>query len=122
MKIWGKFYEPLTDTIKDTFDILQKLKTESCLKNDEALENLIIKLLEILNDRGIIASFLMSPLSKITNPGNPTQFKLVKDSNSKRLNALLKHNTIPVTSYENLLTFRDTGKTFWIERRPFWKW
>ena len=54
----------------------------------------------------------MSPLSKITNPGNTTQFKLVKDSNSKRLNALLKHNTIPVTLYENLLTFRDTGKTF----------
>ena len=31
-----------------------------------------------MNDRGILASFLMSPLSKITNPENTIQFKLVK--------------------------------------------
>ena len=54
----------------------------------------------------------MSPLSKITNPENRTQFKLVKDSSSNRVNDLLKHNSIPITLHDNLLTFRDSGKIF----------
>ena len=54
----------------------------------------------------------MSPLSKITNPENSTQFKLVKDHNSNRVIDLLIENTIPMTLYKNLLTFRDTGKEF----------
>ena len=41
-----------------------------------------------MNDRGILASYLMSPLSKITNPENTRQFKLVKDSNSNGVNDL----------------------------------
>ena len=66
-----------------------------------------------MNDRGII-SYLLSPLSKITNPENTSQFKLLKDSGSNRNNDLLIHNTIPVTLYDNLI-FRDTNKEFKIE-------
>ena len=55
---------------------------------------------------------MLSRLSKITNPDNTTQFKLVKDPNSKRVNDLLIHNSIPVTLHDNLLTFRVTGKIF----------
>ena len=65
-----------------------------------------------MKDRGILASYLMSPLSKITNPENTTQFKLVKDSNSNRVNDLKLNNSIPITPYNNMLTFRDTGKEF----------
>ena len=65
-----------------------------------------------MNDRGILASYLMSPLSKITNPENTSQFKVVKDSTSKRVNDLKIHNSIPITFYGNMLTFRDTGKEF----------
>ena len=54
----------------------------------------------------------MSPLSKITNPENTSQFKLVKDSSSNRVNDLKIHNSIPITLYGNILTFRDTGKEF----------
>ena len=54
----------------------------------------------------------MSPLSIITNPENTTQFKLVKDSNSNRVNGLKINNSIPITLYNNMLTFRDTGKEF----------
>ena len=36
----------------------------------------------------------MSLLSKNTNLGNTTQFKLLKDSSSNKLNDLLIHNTI----------------------------
>ena len=50
-----------------------------------------------MNDRGILASYLMSPLSKSTNPENPTQLRLVKDSTSKGVNDLKMHNSIPIT-------------------------
>ena len=65
-----------------------------------------------MNDRGISATYLMSPLSKITNPENPSQFYLVKGHNSNRVNDLLLKNTIPITLYNILLTFCDTGKEF----------
>ena len=65
-----------------------------------------------MNDRRILASYLMSPLSKITNPENTTQFKLIKDSNSNRVNDLKTNKTIPITLYNNMLTFRDTGREF----------
>ena len=54
----------------------------------------------------------MPPFSKITNPENTSQFKLVKDHNSNRVNDLLMKNKIPITFYGNILTFRDTGKDF----------
>ena len=65
-----------------------------------------------MNDIGIISSYLLSPLAKITNPENTTQFKLVNDSSSNRVNDLKIHNTIPITLHDNLLIFRDTNKTF----------
>ena len=65
-----------------------------------------------MNDRGILASYLMSPISKITNPENSSQFKLVKDSNSYRVDDLKINKTIPITLYYNMFTFRDTGKEF----------
>ena len=54
----------------------------------------------------------MSPLSENTNPDNTSEFKLVKDSNSNRVNDLKKNKTIPITLFNNLSTFRDTGKEF----------
>ena len=69
-----------------------------------------------MNDRGILATYLMSPLSRITNPENTTQFKLVKDSISNRVNDLKIKNSIPITLYNNMLTFRDTGKEFELKR------
>ena len=65
-----------------------------------------------MNDRGILASCSISPLSKITNPEISTRFKLLQDLNSNRLNDLLIHNTIPITLHDNSSTFRDTGKEF----------
>ena len=85
-------------------------------ENNKALENLNDKLLAIINDRGMISSSLLSPLSKITNAQNTIQFKLVKDSNSNRVNDLLIHNTITDTLCNNLLTFRDTSKEFELKK------
>ena len=63
-----------------------------------------------MNNRGILATYLMSLSSKITNPENTSHFILVEISSSKRVNDLLLHNTIPITLYNILFTFRDTGK------------
>ena len=105
-----KVFEPVTDAIKITCEMLTKSIKESSIINNKALENLNNKILEIINDRGILATFLMSPLSKITNPETTNQLKLVKDSSSNRVNNLLIKNTIPITLHDNLLAFRDTDK------------
>ena len=111
-----KVFEPVTKSLENTSEKLTKAITESSKDNNLALENLNNKLLEIINDRGILASYLMSPLSKITNPENTTQFKLEKDRNSTRVNDMLMKNKIPITLYGNMLTFRDTGREFVLER------
>ena len=85
---------------------------ESSKENNKALTTLNHKLLEIRNDRGIKASYLLSHLSKFTNLENTIQLKLVKDSNSNWVNDLLIHNTIPVALYDNLLKFCDTNEEF----------
>ena len=54
----------------------------------------------------------MSPLSKITNPKNTSQFKLVKAHNSNRVKDLLINKSIPITLHDTLLTFRDPMNNF----------
>ena len=106
-----KLFKPVTKSIENTSQNKTKTIAESSLKNNQAIENLNNKLLEIMNDRGILATYLMSPLSKITNPESTSQFKLVKDYNSNRVNDLFIKNT-PITLHDNLLTFRDSNKQF----------
>ena len=105
-------FEPVNKTLENTSQDITKTITESSITNNKAIENLNNKLLEIMNDRGILASYLMSPLSKITNPENTSQFKQVKVSASNSVNDLKIHNSIPITLHNNLLTFRDTGRVF----------
>ena len=62
-----------------------KTITETSIHNNKALEKLNDKLLEIMNDRGVLATYLMSLLSKITNLQNSSQCKLRKDLNSNRV-------------------------------------
>ena len=107
-----KVFEPVTKSLENTSNKLTKAITDSSIKNNQAIENINNNLLEIMNDRGILATYLMSPLSKITNPENSSQFKLVKDSSSNRVNDLKINKTIPITLHSNILTFRDTGKEF----------
>ena len=83
--------------------------TVSSKKNNNAIANLINKLLHIMNDRGILASYLLSPLSKIANPEHTSQFILVRDPDMNSVNDLLLNKTIPVTLFGILLTFRVTN-------------
>ena len=107
-----KVFEPVTRTLENTSENLTKAITETSIKNNLAIENINNNLLEIMNDRGILATYLMSPLSRITNPENASQFKLIKDPSSNRVNDLKINKTIPITLYGNMLTFRDTNKQF----------
>ena len=107
-----KVFEPVTKSLKNTSENLTEAITETSIKNNLAIENINNNLLEIMNDRGILATYLMYPLSRITNPDNASQFRLVKDSSSNRVNDLKINKTIPITLYGNMLTFRDTNKQF----------
>ena len=111
-----KIFEPVTKSLESTSHDITKNISENSIKNNQAIENLNNKLLKVMNDRGILASYLLSLLSKITNPENTSQFKLVKDSTSNRVNDLFIHNTIPpITLHDNFLTFRETYKVFQVK-------
>ena len=84
-----RVFEPITKSLENTSQDIIKTVMKTSNNNNKALENLNNKLLEIMNVRGILASYLMSPLSKITNPENTSRFKSIKDHNSNRVNDLL---------------------------------
>ena len=107
-----KGFQPITKSVVNTSQNITKTITETSIKNNQAIEKINNKILEKKNDRCILASYLMSPLSKITNSETTTQFRLVKDSGSNRVNDLLIHNLIPITLHDKLSTFRDTNKVF----------
>ena len=77
--------------------------------NNKALANLN-KPLTLLIDRVIMASYLLSLLSKITSPEPISHFNRVEDIDSNRVNDQLIKKTKPVTLYNNLSTFRNTLK------------
>ena len=107
-----KFFEPVTKTIKDASQDVTKNLPNTSEENDKALVNSNDKLLELLNDRCIIESFVLSPLSKTTKPEHTSQFKLVEDPDSNSVNDLLIKKTKANTLYKKLLTFRDSNKKF----------
>ena len=108
-------FEPLTDTLKKTSENIMKSITENSINNNEAIENLNEKILELMNDKRMIAPFLASSLVEVFKFDNKSQFRLRKDPNSTKFNAFLIHGNIPVTIFSNMITFRDTNKTFKLE-------
>ena len=63
-----KVLEPVTKSFENTSESTAKTITETSIKNSQAIEILNNKLLEFMMDRGILTSYLMSPLSKVTKP------------------------------------------------------
>ena len=89
-EVTKKILEPVTESVEKTSQDITKTMTEISIKNNQARDNLNNKLLEIMNDRGILATYLMSPSSKISNLEIYSHCKLVKDFNSNRVNDLKK--------------------------------
>ena len=70
-----KLYKPVTDTIKYTSENLTEAITESSINNNKAIENLNERVLELMNDKGLIAPFLASSLANLFKPENKSQFR-----------------------------------------------
>ena len=110
-----KVFEPLTDTLKKTSENITKTITENSINNNKAIENLNEKILELMDEKGMIASYLASSLVEVFKKDNKSQFRLRKDPNSTKLNDFLIHGTIPVTIFSNMIVFRDSNKSFRLE-------
>ena len=111
-EVMKKLYESLTDTIKNVSEHITKTLTENSNSNNKAIENLNEKVLELMNEKGLIAPYLASSLVNLFKPENKSQFSLRKGHNSTKMNDFLIHGSIPVTLFSNLITFRDSNKTF----------
>ena len=110
-----KIFKPKTDSIKNTSENIAKTLTENSINNNKAIENLNEKILELMNQKGLIAPYLASSLVNVFKPENKTQFRLRKDNNSTKMNDFLIHRGIPVTLFSNMITFRDSNKSFKLE-------
>ena len=110
-----KVFEPLTDTLKKTSENITKTITESSINNNKAISDLNEKILELMNDKGLIAPYLASSLVEVFKFDNKSQFRLRKDPDSTKMNDFLIHGKIPVTIFSNMITFRDSNKTFKLE-------
>ena len=111
----NKFFKPMTDELKNTSEKITKTITENSINNNKAIENLNEKVLELMDDKGLIAPYLVSSLVEVFKKDNKSQFRLRKDPNSTKMNDFLIHGTIPVTIFSNMITFRDSNKSFRLE-------
>ena len=103
-------YEPLTNTIKNVSENISKTLTESSINNNKAIENLNEQVLESTKDKGLIDSSILEVIKDSTG-----QFRLIKDPKSTNTNDFLINENIPVTIFNDMLTFRDTNKIFKLE-------
>ena len=110
-----KFFKPMTDELKNSSEKITRTLTENSINNNKAIENLNEKILELMDEKGMIASYLASSLVEVFKKDNKSQFRLRKDPNSTKMNDFLIHGKIPVTIFSNMITFRDTDKTFRLE-------
>ena len=110
-----KVFEPVTKSLENTSENITKTITETSINNNKAIENLSEKVLELMNNNGLIAPYLASSLVNIFKPENKSQFRLKKDLNSTKMNDFLINKGIPVTLVSNLLIFRDSNKSFKLE-------
>ena len=111
----NKIFKPMTDELKNTSEKITKTITENSINNNKAIENLNEKILELMDDKGLIAPYLVSSLVEVFKKDNKSQFRLRKDPNSTKMNDFLIHGTIPVTIFSNMITFRDSNKSFRLE-------
>ena len=107
-----KVFEPVTKSLENTSQDITKTITESSINNNKAISDLNEKVLDSMNAKGLIAPYLASSLVNLFKPENRSQFRLRKDLNSTKINDFKINGGIPVTIYSNMLTFKDTNRTF----------
>ena len=108
-------FEPITKSLEKSSENITKTITETSFKNNKAISDLTEKVLESMNDKGMIAPYLASSLVNLFKPENKSQFRLRKDPSSIKMNDVLLHGNIPITLFSNMVTFKDSNKTFRLE-------
>ena len=108
-------FEPITKSLENTSENITKTITENSINNNKATSDLNEKILELMNDKGMIPPYLASSLVNLFKPENKSQFRLRKDPNSTKMNDFLIHGNIPVTLFSIMITFRDSNKSFRLE-------
>ena len=79
------------------------------------MESLNEKILDLMNDKGMIPPYLASVLVNSFKLENKSQFRLIKDLNSTKMSGFLISEGISVTLFSNMLTFRDDNKSLKID-------
>ena len=98
-----KLYEPFTNTIKTTSQDITKTITETSIEKNQGNSDLREKVSLLLNDKGMIAPYLASSSINLFKRINKSQYIVMKDPNSIRMNIFLINTSIPVTLYSNIL-------------------
>ena len=106
-----KVFEPVTKSLEKTSDNISKTITENSINNTKAISDLNEKILESMNDKGLIDSSIL----EVIIPANKGQFRLTKDPDSTKRNDFFINENVPVTIFNKMLTFRDTNKVFKLE-------
>ena len=63
-----KLFKPMTDVKKNSSEKITKTLTENSINNNKAIENLNEKVLELMNDKGMISPYLASSLVNLLKP------------------------------------------------------
>ena len=86
-----------SDTVKETSNEIPKTMVETTKERITAIVILNEKVLEILRDRGTVASNLATLLIIRFKPKNKNQFRIFKDHNSYEVNVRVINTNKPVT-------------------------
>ena len=97
-RIW-KEIQPITKLTKDVPEDVTKTSTETSKESNKAIVILNDKILDLMEDRGVLATFLLSPSSKNINPEPTRQFEPVRDLDSNMVEDLLINKTLPAAQY-----------------------
>ena len=68
----------MTDALKNTSENITKTLTENFISTNKAIKILKEKVLELMNDKGMIAPYLASSLINLFKPEIKSQFRLKK--------------------------------------------
>ena len=112
----NEVFENITKSLENTSENIIKTFTETSIKNNKAISDLNEKILELMNDKSMIALYLASSFVNLFKPEIKSQFRLRKDVKSTEMNDFLIHGNIPVSLHSNMITFRDSNRGF---RRSF---
>ena len=104
-------FEPLTNTLKNTSEIISNTITETSIKNIKAISDINENVLELMDEKGLRAPYLAFSLVNLFKSENKSQFRLRKDLKSTKMSDFSIHGKIPVRLHSNMITSRDSNKT-----------